>query len=161
MNAVDLLIQQHREIEGMLRKALDTEEADAREQLYKQAADHLAVHVASEEQIFFPAVKAGRTEDILLESLEEHLALKRLIADLEGLQPSEKTFEPKLHVLKEQSEHHHKEEEDDLFPKVRKMMDGQRLDQLGNEMLALQKRMQRDGEPREAVAEQTDKAAPL
>ena len=64
-------------------------------------------------------------------------------------------------MLKEQTEHHHEEEEENLFPKVRKMMDEERLKSLGQEMLALQQRLQQEGAPREAVVEQTDEAAPL
>ena len=40
------------------------------EALFKRVGDELTVHVTSEEQIFYPAVKEKRTEDILLESLE-------------------------------------------------------------------------------------------
>ena len=73
----------------------------------------------------------------------------------------DQTFEAKFKVLKEQTEHHHCEEEEHLFPQVRRLLDGERLDRLGEEMLALQKKLDRQGEPRELVADQTDAAAPL
>jgi hemerythrin superfamily protein len=161
MNAVDLLIKQHHELEDQMKQVLEAADDDSRGRLFAQAGDLLTVHIASEEEVFYPAVKARRTEDILLESLEEHLSLKRLLADLLELSPGEQTFEPKFKVLKEQSEHHHDEEEENLFPKVRACMDAPTLESLGNEMLALQQRLRREGEPREAVAEQTEKAAPL
>lgn len=85
----------------------------------------------------------------------------RLLADLLELEPSHETFEPKFKVLKEQSEHHHKEEEENLFPKVRKLLDGAQREALGIEMLALQRKLDKAGEPRELVANQTDEAAPL
>lgn len=161
MNAVELLIDQHRQIESRMREWMSSDDAARRAVLFAEVGDHLTVHMASEERVFYPAVKAARTEDVLLESLEEHLSLKRLLADLVALDVGDKTFEPKFEVLKEQTEHHHREEEDDLFPKVRRMLDGARLDALGDEMLALQKSLRRAGDPREAVAEQTDRAAPL
>jgi hypothetical protein len=71
------------------------------------------------------------------------------------------TFEPKFKVLKEQTEHHHKEEEDHLFPKVMVLLDADARAELGGRMEALQQRLQRQGDPREAVADQTDEAAPL
>jgi len=160
MDAIDILVRQHREMERTMKQVLEAGDAEAKS-LFAQVADHLTTHIASEEEVFYPAVRARRTEDILLESLEEHLSLKRLLADLLELDPSEKTFEPKFKVLKEQAEHHHKEEEENLFPKVKKLLDGDQRDALGDEMLALQQRLQRQGEPREAVAEQTDAAAPL
>lgn len=161
MNAVDLLVTQHRSIESALKRVLETEDAQDRARGFAEVADMLTVHIASEEEIFYPAVRAGRTEGILLESLEEHLSLKRLLADLLALPQQEPTFVPKYKVLKEQSEHHHEEEEDHLFPKVRELLAPAELDRLGEQMMGLQHRLQRAGAPREAVPEQTDKAAPL
>ena len=161
MEAVQLLTTQHREMERALEAVLDAKAPDERQNLYKKAADHLTMHIASEEEVFYPAVKARRTEDILLESLEEHLSLKRLMADLNELDPNDKTWEAKFKVLKEQAEHHHKEEEEHLFPKVHKLLsDEQRLD-LADEMCSVQRRLGAAGDPRELVAEATDAAAPL
>lgn len=161
MDAIDLLVSQHRKMETALGQVLEAKDAAATQALFARVADELTMHITSEEQIFYPAVRAKRTEDILLESLEEHLSLKRLLADLLELEPSEQTFEPKFKVLKEQTEHHHKEEEEHLFPKVLKLLDAGQRDALGKEMLALQQRMDRSGEAREIVADQTDAAAPL
>ena len=127
---------------------------------FHEAADALTAHVTVEEQHFYPAVRGRRTEDILLESLEEHLSLKRVLADLLDLDPHEPSWEAKLHVLAEQVEHHHKEEESHLFPKVEKMFSHAELDALGDamehELAAL--RAQR---PAERVHDETDAAAPL
>jgi len=161
MNAIELLIDQHRLLEARLKAAVDATQPHARRALVEQIGDHLAVHIASEEEVFYPAVKARRTADILLESLEEHLSLKRLLADLLELSPSAPTFGAKLKVLKEQTEHHHREEEEHLFPKVLKLWDPQQLDVLGQQMLRLQQDLRNEGEPREALTEQTDEAARL
>ncbi len=161
MNAVDLLVSQHRRIEASLKQVLDAGDEEARSRCLAEVGDLLTVHIASEEDLFYPAVRARRTEDILLESLEEHLSLKRLLSDLLELTPDEQTFVPKFKVLKEQSEHHHEEEEENLFPKVRTLLDEAQLDALGTQMAGLQQRLQQAGEPREAVADQTEKAAPL
>src|SRR3712207_6602511 len=106
MDAVEFLFGQHREMETPLEQVVDAPNDDAKKSLFAKAADQLTVHVTAEEQVFYPAVRARRTEDILLESLEEHLSLKRILADLLELDPSEQTFEPKFKVLKEQAEHH-------------------------------------------------------
>ncbi|MGI8565426.1 MAG: hemerythrin domain-containing protein, partial [Pyrinomonadaceae bacterium] len=117
--------------------------------------------ITTEEQIFYPAVKARRTEDILLESLEEHLSLKRLLADLITLDSSEQTFEPKFKVLKEQAEHHHEEEEEHLFPKVKRILDVAQLESLGTEIAASQSELKARDKPREMVITQTGAAAHL
>jgi len=106
-------------------------------------------------------VKAKRTEDILLESLEEHVGIKRVIADLLAITPADETFDAKIKVLKEQVEHHVEEEETDLFPKVRKLFDKDRLEAIGQEMSAEQAELEEKGDPRNAVPGETEQAASL
>jgi hemerythrin superfamily protein len=161
VDATEYLTRQHREIEQALRQALDTEDAAAKRSRFLDIADALILHIASEEQLFYPAIHDDPNEDVLLESLEEHLALKRLLADLLVLAGDDTTFQPKLHVLRELCEHHHKDEEKKLFPEVRRKQDPARLAALGREMEALQLSLQARGRPRRAVREQTEAAAPL
>jgi len=160
MNAVDLLTEQHRKLEATLSAADDAESADERARAVARIADDLGKHVSSEERVFYPAVRARRTEDILLESLEEHLSLKRLLADLLELDPEAETWTAKLKVLTEQTCHHHSEEEKNLFPKVRRLLPEADLVELGCQIVSLQARLVRTGEAR-AVADETDEAAPL
>ena len=159
MNAIDVLENDHREMEQLLGR-LANATGDERASLFGEMSDRLTAHITVEEQHFYPAVKAGRTEDILLESLEEHLSLKRVLADLLGLAPSDARFEPKLHVLKEQVEHHHKEEEEHLFPKVRKLFDAETLESMGDE---IERRIRQTlgRNIRGVVLNQTKEAAPL
>jgi hemerythrin superfamily protein len=161
MDAVDLLRTQHHELEHALARVLAVEAPSTKKERFTSIADLLTMHIAAEEQVFYPAVKAAWTQDVLLESLEEHLSLKRLLADLLELDPTEQTFDPKFKVLKEQAEHHHKEEEEHLFPAARRLLDVQRRVELANAMVELQKTLARKGEPRELVENQTDAAAPL
>ena len=50
----------------------------------------------------------------------EHAAAKDLIAEIEGMQPSDDLYDAKVTVLQEQIEHHVEEEEKELFPKLKK-----------------------------------------
>jgi len=161
MDAIKLLIDQHRKLEALMKATVEAQQPDARAASLARVGDDLTKHITSEEEVFYPAVKAKRTEDILLESLEEHLSLKRLLADLLTLDPAAQNWEAKFKVLKEQTEHHHEEEEEHLFPQVRKRWEASELEALGQQMLALQQKLQRAGDPRDAVIEQTDEATPL
>lgn len=161
LDAVTFLINQHRDMEDLLRQVADAQDDAKKKALFVQAADQLTVHIKAEEEIFYPAVHRARTEDDLLESLEEHLSLKRLLADLIDIEPSEKSFEAKFKVLKEQAEHHHKEEEEHLFPAVLKLLDQAQRVTLGDEMRVRQASLTRLGEPRETVSGETAAAAPL
>lgn len=161
VNAVDMLESQHREVEDLFAKLGKADRSERKQKLFTQIADKLAVHASIEEEAFYPAVKAKRTEDILLESLEEHLGIKRVLADLIDLDASDETFDAKTKVLQEQVEHHVGEEEDDLFPKVKKIFDEETLVAIAHQMALLQEELLAKGKPRLAVPSQTDEAAPL
>jgi len=161
MNAIDLLESQHREVEKLFSKLEKAKDAKTKGALFEQVADKLAVHAAIEEHHFYPEVKAKRTEDILLESLEEHLGIKRVIADLLKTDADDESFDAKIKVLKEQVEHHVGEEEDDLFPKVKKLFDKAQLEAIGQQMSAEQAELEEKGNPREAVPAETQHAATL
>ena len=152
----EVLTPDHRRLEKML-EALKKKPAAA---AFREVADHLTAHITVEEQRFYPAVRASRTEDILLEGLEEHLSLKRLLADLLELEIDDPRFEAKLHVLAEQAEHHHKEEEEHLFPKLAKMFDGEKLAAMGEELERSLRELDA-AHIRSTVLQQTDEAAPL
>jgi hemerythrin superfamily protein len=161
MNAIELLESQHREVEDLFSKIKGTKNADKKAGLFEEIADALAVHAAIEEHVFYPAVKAKRTEDILLESLEEHLGIKRVLADLLATDAEDETFDAKLKVLEEQVTHHVGEEESDLFPKVRKLFGADELEAIGQEMSAEQTELEDKGEPHKMIPAETEHAASL
>lgn len=160
MHAIDLLKSQHREVEKLFAALGKAKDAREKQKLFGELADSLAGHATIEEHQFYPAVRAKRTEDILLESLEEHLGIKRVLADLLKIDAKDKTFEAKLKVLEEQVEHHVGEEEKELFPKVKKVLDKEELETLGEKMEAEFAKLEAN-RPREAVLAETKQAAPL
>jgi hemerythrin superfamily protein len=161
MNAVDLLESQHREVEELFSKIEKATAKPEKAKLFAQIADALAMHATIEEHQFYPAVRAKRTEDILLESLEEHVGIKRVIADLLAISADDETFDAKIKVLKEQVEHHVEEEETDLFPKSRKVLDAKELEALGLALADEQNTIEKRGNARKGVPAETDHAASL
>ena len=163
MDAIEMLKAQHREVETLFKKYEEKgDKAEkGKQQIFESIADALAMHATIEEKHFYPAIKDRRTEDILLEALEEHLGIKRVIADLLKTKSSDETFDAKVKVLKEQVEHHVEEEESDLFPKVKKIFDRDELTALASQMQSTMKTLQTKGDPRMAVPAETRQAAPL
>lgn len=161
MNATDLLESQHREVEDLFEKIASADDDDDKEALFDELADNLAIHAAIEEHQFYPAVMSRRTEDILLESLEEHLAVKRVLADLLDTAVGDPTFNAKMKLLKETVSHHVREEENDLFPKVKNIFDEEELEALGDDMEAEQEQLLSEGEPRKLVPQETGHAASI
>jgi len=161
MNAIKMLKQQHREVEKLFKQVEAARSAEPRRKAFIQIADALAVHATIEERHFYPSVKKQQTEEILLESVEEHLEIKRAIADLLQMDASEDEFEAKMKVLQEDVEHHVGEEEGELFPKVEKLFDEEALEAIGAAMEETRDELLREGNPRDAIPGETDAAAPL
>lgn len=163
INVLELLEEQHLEVEDLI-EAIENDDGD-KATLFAELADKLAAHSTIEEKIFYPAVMAQTTEETLHESVEEHLAVKRLLADMLELdlddEEQEMIFDAKLSVLKENVRHHaHDEEEGELFPKVRRLLSADELAALGNECLAMFEDLIQTA-PRQEVHGQIAEAAPL
>jgi hemerythrin superfamily protein len=159
VDVLDLLTSQHAEVDALFAK-LEADEGD-RNALFGQLADKLAAHATIEEKIFYPAAMAKETEELLRESVEEHLEIKRLLSDLLTMRVDDDTFKAKIALLKEDVEHHaHEEEEKELFPKLRKSMSPDERAALGNECLAMFEKLM-ETHPSKNVPAETKEAAPL
>jgi Trp operon repressor len=161
LDVLQLLTSQHSEVDDLFEK-LEGGKGD-RAALFSQLADKLAAHATVEEKIFYPAAMATQTSDLLHESVEEHLEIKRLLADMLELDPEDDAdeFDAKLSVLKENVSHHaHEEEERKLFPLLRKLLSADERAALGNDVLALFEALIEQS-PRFHVPEETGAAAPL
>ncbi len=163
MNAIDLLEKQHREVEELFEEFEGAGQGakKTRERLCQEISDQLAVHAEIEEKLFYPESKQADTEEILRESVEEHLAVKRVIAELLEGGVEDEQFDARMKVLQEQVEHHVEEEEQELFPKVRKSCSKEELEDLGNRMNALAQQLVEEGAPSSKIPDQTDRAAPI
>jgi len=161
MNAIVMLELQHREVDDLFNELESAESPEARFTVFTQIADALAIHAAIEEKHFYPAVNKRPTMDILLESVEEHVEIKRLIADLLTMDARDENFDAKLVILQGDVEHHVREEEKELFPRVSRLFDEQTLNAVGASMAETQLEMRRAGNPRDVIPPQTDVAAPL
>jgi iron-sulfur cluster repair protein YtfE (RIC family) len=161
MDALTLLTEQHEEVDGLIEEIEAADDAETKRALFEEMADRLAAHASVEEKLFYPAVKREETQERLLESVEEHLSIKRILADMLALDVEDDVFDAKLSVLKEELEHHaHEEEEKELFPIVKKMMKKQELEELGAQMEELFEELLAE-EPRNQVPSETESAAPI
>lgn len=128
-----LLEAQHRKVEAIFKK-LEKGRLEAAP-LLEELSNRLAAHMAIEQDIYYPGVKAVK-EDLVLESYEEHslaeLGLKRLL----GTSPDSPSFAARVTACKELVEHHVEEEEEELFPAVDRKVDADVLAAMAKEMKA-------------------------
>lgn len=162
IDALELLTMQHDEVEMLIEQIEENDDADEKAELFRELADKLAAHSTMEEKLFYPSVMDESTEELLLESTEEHLAVKRVLADMLAMDVEDERFDAKLSVLKEQVRHHARDEEEgELFPKIRRAFSQDELAALGNECMALFEALLERGEPRMNVPRELRQAAPL
>jgi hypothetical protein len=74
-----------------------------------------------------------------LEAVEEHLQIKTLLRAIDHLSEGNERFDAKLKVLIDDVEHHVEEEEGELFPKVKRQLSDEQLEELGLELEAVKK----------------------
>jgi hemerythrin superfamily protein len=139
-DAVTLLKNDHREVEGLFKKYEQCESAEEKQQIAQQVCTALVTHTMLEEEIFYPACREKsddeEAEDALNEAQVEHDSAKLLIGDLLDEDPDEEFYDAKVKVLSEYIKHHVGEEEkprDGIFAKAQKS---------GVDMSALGQRLQ-------------------
>jgi hemerythrin superfamily protein len=138
MDALELLKQDHQKVKELFKRGQQTEDKQQQKQIFKEIKSELETHARIEETIFYPAMEEHEElKDMVLESLEEHKQLKTILRELGKLSASSERFKPMFKVLKDDVEHHAEEEEEGkMFPKIRKLIKGEELKQLGEELEA-------------------------
>jgi hemerythrin superfamily protein len=138
MDAITLLKDDHKAVEQLFRRfeqAGDRAHTEKRN-IVDRFSEALSVHAAIEEQLFYPVIRetVPGTEDVALESLEEHHIVKWVLSELERMDPEDERFDAKVTVLMENVRHHVREEEQELFPRVRDELGRGALNELGDAM---------------------------
>lgn len=109
--AVTLLKKDHREVEGWFDEYEQLDDEGEKLELFDKIALALKVHTRIEEEIFYPAERGEVEDDMLDEAYVEHDGAKKMIAEIEGMKPSDAFYDAKVKVLGEYIKHHVKEEE--------------------------------------------------
>lgn len=133
MRAIELLNQQHREVQQMLEKVKSSAGAE-KISLLGKIAESLTMHARLEEQHLYPLLRQHGLEEMVGRSLEEHAQARRLISELLELKRSDPRLDQTIAQLESAVLHHVREEEDQIFPKARERVDAAALDRAGDEM---------------------------
>lgn len=147
MNAIRILLKDHEEVGKLFNQYVLAGEGAYQQK--KTVADRLIEeitnHARLEDEILFPALKekGGEDgEDMALEAMEEHDLTRYLMNRLQKTKAEDKRFDARFKVLMESSKQHFLEEEREIFPKAKKVLNGD-LEKLGKEMEALKKQMKK------------------
>ncbi len=146
MDALELLKADHNKVRKLFKEveALGDRATTSRRDLFDQIDEELTLHSKIEEKLLYPefkerAKKSDQTDEVM-EAYEEHAVAKRLIKELEGLEPTDETFKAKLQVLIEGVKHHATEEETVMFPMARELFKADELDAMGDDIIAMKEK---------------------
>lgn len=98
-NAIEMLKADHRKVKALFEEYEAHQEPADRQRIAERAFQELEIHTQLEESTFYPAVEAKGDEDekdLVAEALEEHAAVKELIAELRELDPSDEQYDEKF-----------------------------------------------------------------
>ncbi len=146
MDAIALLTRDHQEVDRLFKQfeKLTDRAQKSKQKLVMKMIRELAIHAAIEEMLFYPAVRTAalkastrageKAADGILEALEEHHIVKWTLSELEKMAPEDERYDAKVTVLIESVRHHVEEEQEELFPKARKLLGAELLEELGTRM---------------------------
>jgi hypothetical protein len=144
-DVLDTLKEEHDEVQQLLAKLVDSENAAARGALVKKIKAALVPHTRAEEKVVYDAILAKRDKAAKIDGNEGYLehahadmALKKLASIKPATSPA---FTAAAKVLKELVEHHVKEEERNVWRDVRKHFDGEARIEMNRKFEAAKKRV--------------------
>ena len=103
LSALELLEQDHREVEEWFDEYDELKEDDNRKgALAEKICLALKVHAQIEEEIFYPqAREATKDNDLIDEAAVEHATVKHLIGEIEGMEVDEELAKRKEELMAE------------------------------------------------------------
>lgn len=117
MSAIELLQQQHREVDELFQRIKSTT-GDERISLLGKVAEALTIHAALEEQYFYPFARQQGVDGIIDESFQDHLEVRQLISEILQIKQTDPRLEGLCLRLERMVTEHVTHEENALFPKV-------------------------------------------
>lgn len=133
-DAIEVLTRDHRTVEQLFAAFEGTSSSQERRELVDEMIRELSVHAAIEEAVLYPAVRdeIEDGEEVVEHSLDEHQAVKDLLAEIDDLSAEDPDFVPTAESLMRDVRLHVDEEEGELFERMRLEMDPDRLADLGD-----------------------------
>ncbi|MDQ6799661.1 MAG: hemerythrin domain-containing protein [Acidobacteriota bacterium] len=141
-DAISLLKKDHEKVRGLLKRLESAADRgdDRAEALLAQVDREVKIHSQVEEEIFYPAFKkAARSKEdnkLFFEATEEHHVVDMVMPEVHESEGGDETFAAKTKVLKDLIEHHAEEEEKQMFPKAKKLIAREELQELGRRIKA-------------------------
>ena len=135
-DALELLTAQHDDIDTLIAELATSTNPSARNETLNLLVDKLTLHLALEQELFYPAVASALSADVREELRAEHAEIKRILADMLWLESEDSRFARKLTALQSLVAWHSTWQQDELFVTTAESMSADQLADLGAQMNA-------------------------
>ncbi|HET6810162.1 MAG TPA: hemerythrin domain-containing protein [Acidimicrobiales bacterium] len=134
MDIVKLLTQDHAEVNQLFGRFSRSSKPETLKELAKQIIHELSVHAAVEEQLVYPVLrlKVDDGSGLADHAIDEHQEVKRLLADLEKLEPGNAEFSAQMDKVVTAVREHVSEEEGDVLPRLKAATGAEFRENLGS-----------------------------
>jgi hemerythrin superfamily protein len=133
VSAIELLKQQHREVDDLFQR-IKASNGDDRIALLGKVAEALTIHAALEEQYFYPFARQQGVDGIIDESYKDHTEVKQLISEILKVKQTDPRLDELCGRLERMVTEHVAHEESVLLPKVEAQVDGGELVSMRDDM---------------------------
>ena len=135
-DALELLTAQHDAIDALIAELATSTNPSARDATLSEIVERLTLHLALEQELFYPAVASALSADVREELRAEHAEIKRILADMLWLESEDTRFARKLTALQHLMAWHTTWQQEELFVTVAESMSSDQLGDLGAQMNA-------------------------
>jgi hemerythrin superfamily protein len=138
MDAIDVLVAQHRLIGSLFKKVeLETDRRRLTNAV-SRLAEELIAHLAAEETVFYPALRQVLDDGCETgeRSCDDHLALRIELRRMLEASVADASFSGRISGMRKLFEQHARLEEGELFPRFAKVASKSHVQALGNEIVA-------------------------
>ena len=141
---MDTLEAEHDEVQELLGKLVESEEARQQVSLVAQIRKALIPHAKAEEKVVYDPILALSDKEAKIEGSEgymEHSLAEATLQQLERLTANTPEFKAAAKVLKELIDHHVKEEEDEIWSQLKDNFSSEQRQQMHRDFLAAKKQV--------------------
>ncbi len=144
MDAIQMLKQEHEQAKKIFGEIEQASE-ETRAQLWKKLKPELKVHEQLEEAALYgPVAREVGSKDAKLSDWEAHhreevSELESMIQEIGELEVSDPEWIEKVKELQQTLEHHIEEEEGDVWPRIQRVWDHEKLTYVGEQMAKMKR----------------------
>ena len=132
-DAITTLTQGHQKVDTLFTRFGSGAAGGDRRGTVEEIVQELSVHAAIEEQVLYPTVaeEVPGGQGLVDESLQEHQLVKETLTMIERLGPASPELDELMNSLIQHVRHHVQEEEGELFPRLRRAVSPEKLQEMG------------------------------